>query len=96
MPKTKFEISIPVSILKEGKRFVAYTPALDISTSGKTYEETQKRFSEIVSIFIEEIVKKGTVNEVLRDLGWRKIKTKDKLNWAPPVVVSQDTQLIKV
>ena len=92
MSKVNFKINIPVSILKEGKRYVAYTPALDLSTSGKTYKETQKRFSEIVSIFIEEIAKAGTLDSVLSDLGWKKVKT----SWIPPLVISQNLQTIEV
>ena len=92
MAKLNFKINIPVSILKEGERYVAYTPALDLSTSGKTYREVQKRFSEIVAIFIEEIAKAGTLNSVLSDLGWKKVKT----SWVPPLVISQNLQTIEV
>lgn len=49
-------MSLPVSVLKEGKRFVAYAPALDLSTSGKTYEEAKERFEEAVTLFFEETV----------------------------------------
>jgi len=42
--------------------------------------------------FFEELIKKGTLEEVLRDLGWRKIKKR----WTPPVVVSQEFQTIQV
>jgi len=54
-------VNLPVFILKEGRRFIAYSPALDLSTSGKTYSEVKKRFAEIVDIFFEELDKKGSV-----------------------------------
>jgi len=92
MAKTMLEFSLPVSVLREGKRFVAYTPALDLSTSGKSYEEAKRRFGEAVEIFFEETLKKGTFEEALRDLGWRRIQSK----WTPPVVVSQESQTIRV
>jgi len=41
-PVIKFELSI--SIIKEGNAFIAYSPAIDLSTSGKTIEEAKKRF----------------------------------------------------
>ena len=44
MKKMRIDFQLPVSFLKEDKRFIAYTPALDLSTSGKTYEEARKRF----------------------------------------------------
>lgn len=86
------EFKLPVSILREGKKYVAYTPALDLSTSGVIYEEVKKRFSEIVNIFFEELIKKGTLEEVLRDLGWKRIQAK----WNPPVVISQESQTVRV
>ena len=54
MNKTMLEFNLPVSILREGKSFIAYTPALDLSTSARTYNEAKKRFREVVEIFFEE------------------------------------------
>lgn len=69
-----FAAKLPVSVFKEGKHYIAYTPVLDLSTSANTYEEVKKRFTEIVGIFFEQIIKKGTLDEILGGLGWRKIK----------------------
>ncbi len=92
MDKVILKLQIPVSILKEDKKYVAYTPALDLSTSGKNYREVKKRFVEIVNIFFDELIKKGTVEEVLRDLGWKKVQSR----WNPPIVISQESQTIQV
>lgn len=85
-------VNLPVSILKEGKRFIAYSPALDLSTSGKTYSEAKRRFAEIVDIFFEEISKKGNLETVLKELGWRKVQSR----WQPPIVISQESELFRV
>jgi len=92
MGKLMLEINLPVSILREDKKYVAYTPALDLSTSGRSYEEVKERFSEIVNIFFEELIKKGTLEEVLQDLGWKHARAK----WNPPIVISQESQSIRV
>ncbi len=92
MKKTMLQFQLPVSILREGKVYVVYTSALDLSTSGKTFDEAKNRFDEVVHIFFEEILKKGTFEEVLAELGWQKIHSK----WIPPVVVSQEFQNIQV
>ena len=84
MKKAKFEASLPVTIFKEGKSYVAYSRALDLSTSASTYEKAQYRFSEAVDIFFEELANMGTTDKVLANLGWQKIKS----SWRPPVVVS--------
>ena len=81
---TALSFKLPVTITKQGKRFVAYSPALDISTSGKSKKDAQKRFEELVALFLEEIVERGTLPDVLSELGWRKAQKK----WSPPRVVS--------
>lgn len=88
----KFNAQLPVSIFREGKHFIAYTPALDLSTSGKDYAQVKKRFGEVVSIFFDEVVKKGTLKEVLEGFGWTKVKKQ----WNPPVLVSQESEQIEV
>jgi len=85
MKQIKIKTKLPVSIFREGDSFIAYTPALDISTSGKSYSQVKKRFSELVETFLEEIVKTGNLNAVLSDLGWEKIKKQ----WMPPAMISQ-------
>lgn len=79
--------NITFSIFKEGKSFVAYSPILDLSTSASTYDLAVKRFNEIVKIFLSEIIKKGTADEVLASLGWQKIKSQ----WMPPVMVGHES-----
>lgn len=80
------QINIPVSYFKEDKSFVAYTPALDLSSAGKTLKEAEKNIAEAVSIFIEEILEHGTLDEVLSSLGWKKISKTNE--WMPPIFVS--------
>jgi len=88
MKKKTFVIkNLSVSFLKEGKRFVAYSPALDLSTSAETFEKAKERFSEIVEIFFKEINEKGTLNEVLENLGW----SRRKESWLPPTVVAHES-----
>ncbi|MBU1126969.1 MAG: type II toxin-antitoxin system HicB family antitoxin [Patescibacteria group bacterium] len=86
--KVQLQFSLPVSFLKEGKYFIAHTPSLDLSTSGKTFEEAKKRFEEIVQIFFEELVEKGTLEEVLTESGWQKVRKE----WFPPSVVAQESE----
>lgn len=92
MAKLKLEIELPVSILREGKKFIAYTPALDLSTCGRSYEEVKRRFNEIVGIFFEELIKKGTLEDVLQELGWERKRSQ----WSPPMIISQESQAIQV
>ena len=84
--------NLPVSFLRESDPFVAYTPALDLSTSGPTLEEAKNNFTEAVGIFFDEIVEMGTFEDVLLDLGWKK----QNEDFIPPVVISQGMESVRV
>ncbi|MBI3420770.1 MAG: hypothetical protein HY006_01780 [Candidatus Sungbacteria bacterium] len=83
---------LSVVFLREGRRFVAYAPALDLSTSGKSFEEVKKRFEEITQIFFEELARKGTTKEVLGSLGWGQ----HDRTWDPPLVIGHESQTIRL
>ena len=87
MSNNVLSFNLPVQITKQNKRFVAYTPALDISTSGKSEKDVRVKFAELTNLFLEEIIEAGTVNSVLSELGWKK----EQKNWTPPRVVSSQS-----
>lgn len=88
----KMQVTLQVSIIRQGKQYIAYSPALDLSTSGKNIREAHGRFSELIDIFFEEIIEKNTIDVVLRDLGWVKIKK----HWEPPQIISQKSLDVSV
>ena len=92
MNKVAVKFSLPVSFLREGDLFVAYTPALDLSTAGSSFEEAQKNFEEAVNIFFQELIEMGTLKDVLTELGWQKQNN----SFVPPVVVSNQTQTFSI
>lgn len=92
MSKQILEFNLPVSIFKEEDKFVAYTPALDLSTSADTFEKVKKRFTEIVNIFFEELKERGTFEDTLEELGWEKVKQ----NWFPPTLIAQESEKVQI
>ena len=90
--QTFMNINIPVAFFKEGEIFIAYTPVLDLSTSAPTYEKAKERFDEVVQIFFEELIERGTLDEILANLGWKKVKSQ----WNPPISVSHDITSIAI
>lgn len=80
------QIKLAVSVLRQGDRYVVHSPALDLSTSARSEKKAKKRFAEAALLFIEELDKTGTLNEVLRELGWRH----EHKQWAPPQIISQE------
>ncbi len=92
MFKNNLLFQLPVVITKQNKRFVAYTPALDISTSGKSEKEVRTRFVELANLFLEEIIEQKTADSVLSELGWKKIQK----TWKPPEIISAQSIGLKV
>lgn len=87
-------IAIPVIFIKEAEQFVAYTPALELCTTGLSIEDAKRNFEEIVAIFFDELIEAGTMRDVLEDLGWEFDDDDD--NWVPPAIVSHSTESISV
>ena len=92
MLNNKFFFKLPVLITKQNKRFVAYTPALDISTSGKSEKDVKEQFVELARLFLEEIIEAKTADDVLLELGWKKVQKQ----WTPPQVISSQSIGLKI
>ena len=84
MISKNLSFKVPLTITKQGRRFVAYSPVLDISTSGPSEKDVQKKFGELATIFLEEIIEAGTADDVLTELGWKKVQKV----WNPPQIIS--------
>lgn len=89
--KSDFSCSLPVTIFREGKAFVAYTPALDLSTAGKTEAQARRMFAEAIEAFFEELIEMGTVESALKELGW----TKRHGAMQPPKVVDHGHMMVR-
>ena len=90
--KDTISYGLPVTIFREGAAFVAHSPALDLSSSGASEEEAQRMFAEAVETFFEELIDMGTLDSVLKNLGW----TKSKGRFQPPEVVRQSVMHVMV
>ena len=96
MSKLKFQkVLLNVAFYKEGNKFIAYSSALNLSTCGDSMSQAKKRFDEMVRIFIEEVDKMGTLEDVLLECGWKKTGHTQK-QWQPPIFVGQDQEELKI
>jgi predicted RNase H-like HicB family nuclease len=88
LKKIHIKSKIPVLYVREGKSFVAYSPALDLASCGPTMPEAKKNFEEALDIFFEECLSMGTLSAVLESCGWVRSR---KNGWHSPVVVGQSS-----
>ena len=88
----KLEIDLTLQTWKEGDMYVSYTPELDVSSCGKTVDESRKNIHEAIGLFLEEAETMGTLEEILGESGfiqekgvWRKpqmVTTVEKMRFA--------------
>jgi predicted RNase H-like HicB family nuclease len=80
---------IAVTFFREGKQYVAYAPALDLSTCGETFDEARKNLVEALHVYIDECAQRGTLARALESYGWQRSKTRPP-RWEPPVEVGHE------
>lgn len=89
------KVVLNVTFYREGDKFIAYSPAFDLSTCGDTEEQAKKRFEEALSLFLEEVDKMGTMEDVLIECGWAKVSHPTK-HWQPPIYIGQTQKEIRL
>jgi hypothetical protein len=67
-----YKTTLPVVLAKEDGMIVAYTPALNLGSCGRTQSEALKRLGQAINLFFLELVEMGTLDKALKELGWRK------------------------
>ena len=88
-------LQIVVQFIREGEIVVAHCPSLDVSAYGATMEEAQRHFEEALEAFLQETVKHGTLERVLREHGWTQVDVKPS-QWNPPMVITEKPYTISV
>ncbi len=68
------DISIRIEVFKEGDSYVALSPELNVSSFGDTVDDAKKSAKEAIEAFMEECERMGTLEEVLEESGFSKIK----------------------
>ena len=80
------DFSFDVHIFKEGEAYVAYVPALDLSSCGATDDEARRNIRDAVRGFLATSADRGTLDEILEEAGYQP----DGDGWRAPEFVSMD------
>jgi predicted RNase H-like HicB family nuclease len=80
------DFSFDTHIFKEGDAYVAYVPALDVSSCGATDEEARRNIRDAVRGFLAASADMGTLDEILREAGYHR----EGEAWHAPEFVSVD------
>ena len=87
--RINLEARLPLIFIQGVKDIIAFSPALDLATQGRTREEAMQNLKEATALFFEEA--KANLNEVLIELGWSKA---DK-TLSPPVYIGEFQEPIR-
>lgn len=66
----KLEVILTVALFKEDKYYVAYCPALELSTYATNMEKVKREFTKELDIFFKETIRKATLERLLLKYGW--------------------------
>lgn len=89
--KNSININIQVVLFQEDNMWVAYCPALEISSYGDDQKDAKAAFDEAMAIFINETDRKGTLERYLLKLGWQ-LQQKPKPVYNQPNFSLQENQ----
>ena len=76
-------LKVQIQLMKEGDIAIVYSPALEISGYGKSIQEAETDFHNAVKIFMEETASKGSLEQALEALGWKRVDH----HWQPQVEI---------
>ena len=79
-------------IFREGKVFVGHCRELDVSSCGDTVEEARKNLKTAVRLFLEEAKKLGTLNQILDEAGYRRVRGNG--GWQAPELVAMERMTV--
>ena len=79
----KAQIEVLLVLDDDSGQYVAYCPALEVSSYGDTEEEARAAFEDALAIFIKDTSERGTLDQLLLALGWRLLKQPEPV-YEPP------------
>lgn len=89
----QFAFPLSVKTIYEPKSkdapYVAYAPELDVSSCGPTEEKARQHLDEVVQIVFEEAERKGKLEELLEEVGFRK----QQESWLAPRISFQQVNI---
>ncbi len=69
--KMHVEFTVPAEVRQEGAYFVAGCPPLDVFSQGESEESALVNLAEALQLFVESCYERGTLEEVLKDCGFK-------------------------
>jgi len=78
------EVQLGVLVFQELESYIAYCPALNLSTYGDSINDVKEAFDDALKCYLEDCAKMGTLEEDLKNHGWVMNYTIDHVSVTPP------------
>jgi predicted RNase H-like HicB family nuclease len=69
-----FNVKLPAKVKRERRYFVSTCPILDVWSQGETKEKALQNLAEALKLFFFSCFERGTLNQVLKDSGFKHIE----------------------
>lgn len=69
--RNSINVTVQVVLFQEDGIWVAYCPALELSSYGDDKDDAREAFEAAMKIFLSETDRKGTLERYLLKLGWQ-------------------------
>lgn len=78
MAKVFFHLSLPARTRKKANIYISSCDVLDIYSQGYSEKESRENLIEAVKLFITTCFERGTLDRVLKECGFKPLKTRAK------------------
>lgn len=93
--RNSLNVNVQVALFQEDGIWVAYCPALEVSSYGDEKEEAKQAFEEAMQIFLSETERKGTLEKYLLKLGWQLQQKPKPMYNQPHLSIQENRRLLK-
>ncbi len=83
----QFSAKLPVKITKKRKWFLASCPILDVHSQGDTEKKARDNLKEALSLFFISCFERRTLDEVLKDCGFKPMHVSPAYKEEAPVTI---------
>lgn len=88
-------VKVEVALFQEDGIWVAYCPALEVSSYGDDKDEAREAFEEAMQIFLAETERKGTLEKYLLKLGWQLQQKPKPMYNQPQISIMGNSGILK-
>lgn len=93
--RNSVNVNVQVALFQEDGIWVAYCPALEVSSYGDEKDEAKQAFDEAMQIFLAETERKGTLEKYLLKLGWQLQQKPKPMYNQPHLSIQENRRLLK-